>query len=119
MKVIQERTGLDEGINKLGPLVTLELAAIDLELRRDNYDAALARLDVITAQSERKEMWLVRRGEILSAAGRSEEAREAFNAALTAIDSLPPARRQSKAITALQLRARSEAAKVHKKHKDL
>jgi len=107
-RYIQEAlSGLDEGIKRLGPLVTLELAAIDLELRRNNHDAALTRLDVITAQSERKEMWLVRRGEILSAAGRNEEAREAFNAALTAIESLPPERRQTKAITALQLRARS------------
>ena len=111
--------GLDEGIKRLGPLVTLQLAAIDLELRNKNYDAALTRLDLITAQSERKETWLVRRGEILKAAGRNEEAREAFNAALAAIDSLPPHRRQSKAVLALQLRARSEAAKSLTKHKEL
>ena len=107
-RYIQEALrGLDEGIKQLGPLVTLELAAIDLELRGNNYDAALARLDVITAQSERKETWLVRRGEILKAAGRNEEARKAFSAAIVAIESLPPERRQSRAITALQLRARS------------
>jgi predicted Zn-dependent protease len=99
--------GLNEGIKQLGPLVTLELAAIDLELRRNNYDAALTRLDAITAQSERKETWLVRRGEILKAVGRHEEARKAFSAAIVMIESLPPERRQSRAITALQLRARS------------
>ncbi len=99
--------GLDDGIKQLGPLVTLELAAIDLELRENNYDAALTRLDVITAQSERKETWLVRRGEILKAAGRHDEARKAFSAAIVAIESLPPERRQSRAMTALQLRARS------------
>jgi predicted Zn-dependent protease len=99
--------GLDEGIKRLGPLVTLQLSAIELELRRHNYDAALARLDVVTSQSERKETWLVRRGEILKLAGRQEEAHAAFNAALAAIESLPPAHRQSRAITTLQLRARS------------
>jgi predicted Zn-dependent protease len=99
--------GLDEGIKRLGPLVTLELAAMDLELRRNNYEAALTRLDMITANSERKEAWLVRRGEILKAAGRNEEARDAFNAALVAIESLPPERRQNRTIIALQLRARS------------
>jgi tetratricopeptide (TPR) repeat protein len=99
--------GLDEGINKLGPLVTLQLAAIDLELRRKNYDGALVRLDQIIAQSQRKESWLVRRGEILKLAGRDEEARAAFNAALTAIESLPPAHRQSRSVTALELRVRS------------
>jgi len=100
-------SGLDEGINKLGPLVTLQLVAIDLELRRKNYDGALVRLDQITAQSQRKEAWLVRRGEILKLAGRDAEARAAFNAALTAIESLPPAHRQSRSVSALELRARS------------
>lgn len=99
--------GLDEGIKQLGPIVTLQLPAIELELRRQNYDGALNRLDLIAAQSERKEAWLVRRGEILTLAGRDEEARAAFNAALVAIEALPPARRQSKAVTALQVRARS------------
>lgn len=100
--------GLDEGINKLGPIVTLQLAAIDLELRQKNYDAALTRLDQIAAQSERKETWLVRRGEILRLAGRDEEARTAFNAALVAIESLPPAHRRSRFVTELELRARSQ-----------
>jgi predicted Zn-dependent protease len=99
--------GLDEGIKRLGPLVTLHLAAIDLELRRHNYNAALARLDIVMSQSERKETWLVRRGEILALAGRADEARVAFQNALTAIDSLPPSRRQTRSITALQLRIRS------------
>jgi predicted Zn-dependent protease len=99
--------GVDEGINKLGPLVTLQLAAIDLELRRKNYDGALVRLEQIAVQSQRKESWLVRRGDILKLAGRDEEARAAFNAALIAIESLPPAHRQSRAVSALELRARS------------
>jgi predicted Zn-dependent protease len=100
-------SGLDEGIKRLGPIVTLQLPAIELELRRQNYEGALSRLDLVAAQSERKETWLVRRGEILRLAGRDEEARAAFNAALVAIESLPPWRRQSKAVTALQVRARS------------
>lgn len=99
--------GLDEGIQRIGPLVTLQLTAIDLELVRSNYDAALARLDLINKQSARKETWLVRRGEILQTAGRNDEARAAYTAALEAIHSLPPARRQTRAVTALELRARS------------
>lgn len=106
-QVSEALSSLDEGIKRLGPLVTLQLSAIDLELRRRNYDGALNRLDLIAAQSERKEAWLVRRGEILRLACRDEEARAAFNAALVAIESLPPERRQSKTVTALQLRARS------------
>ena len=99
--------GLDEGSKRLGPIVTLQLAAIDLEVRRHTYDGALHRLDSIAAQSERKETWLVRRGEILTLAGRNEEARAAFNAALVAIESLPAGPRQSRATAALELRARA------------
>lgn len=106
-QITEALRGLDEGIAKLGPVVTLQLAAIDLELRSKNYDAALTRLDQIAAQSERKEAWLVRRGEILKLAGRDDEARAAFNAALVAIESLPAGHRQSRSVTALELRARS------------
>src|SRR5213592_1501837 len=69
--------GLDEGIQKLGPLVTLQLFAIDVELKQKNIDGALARLDKIAEKSPRKETWLARRGEILQQAGRPEEARQA------------------------------------------
>ena len=106
-RIDEALNGLDEGITRLGPLVTLQLTAIDLEIRRHNHDAALTRLDQVASQSERKEAWLVRRGEILKLAGRQEEARAAFNAALVAIESLPPERRQNRTVTALQLRARA------------
>ena len=56
---------LDEGIATLGPIVTLELAAIDLELAAGRTAAALRRLDRIAAQSERPEPWAARRAEIL------------------------------------------------------
>lgn len=99
--------GLDEGIARFGPLATLELAAIDLELRQKDFEAALTRLDLVMAQSDRKEAWLIQRGEILKAAGRNDEARKAFSAALLAIESLPPERRQHRATIQLQVRARA------------
>jgi predicted Zn-dependent protease len=96
--------GLNAGIKKLGPLVTLQLFAIDIEIKRARYDAALIRLDQIAAKSPRKETWLARRGEILQQAGRLSEARSAFQSALTAIASVPPARRQAPAIVELEKR---------------
>ncbi len=81
--------GLDEGVTKLGPVPTLQLAAIALELRRQGFDAALQRLDTILASSERKERWLLRRGEILELAGRPAEAVTAYNAAREAFEALP------------------------------
>ena len=55
---------LDDGTAKLGPLVTLELAAIDLELAAGRAAEALRRLDRIAAQSDRQEPWASRRAEI-------------------------------------------------------
>ncbi|HXG67966.1 MAG TPA: tetratricopeptide repeat protein [Blastocatellia bacterium] len=99
--------GLDEGIQTLGPLVTLELLAIELEVDGGRYDAALARVEQIAAQSPRKERWLARRAEILRQAGRTAEARQAFTAALAAIESLPAHRRKNKATAELEKRARA------------
>ncbi len=100
-------SGLDEGIARLGPLVTLELPAIDLELARESHDGALARLDRLIARSPRKEPWLLRRGEILERAGRREEARVAYTAALEACRALPDARRGTRATQELIERARA------------
>jgi tetratricopeptide (TPR) repeat protein len=100
--------GLDEGIRKLGPIVTLQLPAIELELRRKNFDAALERIDTLAAQSERKESWLLQRGQILRLAGRKEKAQEAFRDALTAWQSLPENIRETKAGQQLGQQIRSE-----------
>ena len=102
--------GLDEGLTKLGPLVTLQLYAVELELRRKSYDKALARLETIAAQSPRKETWLFRRGEILLLGGRKMEAREAFANALAALESLPLHRRRTRSVANLEERLRTALA---------
>lgn len=81
--------GLDDGIQKLGAAVVLQARALDIDLTRTNYDGALVRLGNIIKTSPRKESWLARRGEVLMAAKRSEEAREAFIEARAAIKALP------------------------------
>jgi predicted Zn-dependent protease len=96
--------GIDEGLTKLGPLVTLQLYAVELELRLKNYDKALNRLETIAAQSPRKETWLFKRGEILLLAGRKVEAHEAFVRALAALKSLPMHSRRTRAVIDLEAR---------------
>jgi len=103
----QALSGLDEGLQRLGQVVTLQLFAIDLEIKVKAYDAALTRLEQIAVQSPRKEKWLMRRGEILQMAGRPEQAREAFSLALKEIESLPAPRRATKAIVELERRLRA------------
>jgi tetratricopeptide (TPR) repeat protein len=100
--------GLDEGIAKMGSLVTLQLFAIDVEMRQKNYDGALARLEKIAEKSPRKETWLVRRGEILQQAGRPDEARQAYQSALSSLQTLPPTRRFVPAMQELEKRIKRE-----------
>jgi len=100
-------SGLDEGMQRLGTIVTLELYAIDLEIQQQHYEAALARLEKVAAQSPRKEKWLARRGEILRMAGRYDQAQQAFRLALKEIESLPQARRHTKATMELEKRLRA------------
>ena len=78
--------GLDEGVQKLGPLVTLNLYAM--------------------AKAPRKETWLERRGNILRQAGKPAEARQAYEAALEAMKTLPPVRRNVPAMLELEKRLR-------------
>jgi tetratricopeptide (TPR) repeat protein len=80
---------LDEGLARLGPAVTLHLAALVLEESLGRIDAAVARIDRIAADSERKESWFKRRGDLLLRAGRPAEARASYVSALVAIQSLP------------------------------
>ena len=100
--------GLDEGLQRLGPLVTLQLFAIDAELKLQNYDGALARVDKVAERSPRKETWLARRGEILVQAGRASEARRAYESALAALQTLPPTRRNVPAMQELAKRIQKE-----------
>lgn len=102
--------GLDEGIRRLGPLIALERPAIDLELAEGRYDAALARVERIAAQADRPEVWLARRGEILRQAGRADEARRAFAAALAAIERSGGRRKRSPATAGLETRLRAALA---------
>ena len=80
---------LDEGIARIGSVVTLHLRALALEESLGRIDAAAARLEQLAAESERRESWLKRRGDLFARAGRAVEARAAYSAALAAIDSLP------------------------------
>jgi len=96
--------GLDEGISRLGNLQALQLAALEIEIGLKLYDAALVRIDQAMAPLQRKEQWLTRRGEILKTAGRSEDAKAAYTAALAAIQALPSNPRNAKPTRELESR---------------
>ena len=94
--------GIDEGIKRLGPLVSLDSRAIDLEVKLGRFDSALGRVDRQAAATVRKDMWLARRAEVLDRAGRRQEARASRQQALSAIASLPIQLQTRKATTDLK-----------------
>lgn len=93
---------LDAGMTRLGPLVTLAAQALDLEIAQGRTDAALRRVDAIIAGVPRKEGWLSRRGALLESAGRTAEARAAYEKALAAIATVPEFRRTTESTRTLQ-----------------
>lgn len=95
---------LDAGIARLGKLPTLSLAAIDLQVKRGEFDDALRRLDKLRESQPRQEAWLERRGDILMAARRPGEAMQAWRDSMAALEALPPRLRGTGAM--LELRKR-------------
>ncbi len=95
-------TTLEQAMKRLGKVVTLEGAALEIELQQQRYDATLARVDGLTQRMPRKDTWLARRGDILVKAGRVPEAREAYQKALDAIGKLSPVQRSQPATRELE-----------------
>jgi tetratricopeptide (TPR) repeat protein len=108
-------SGLDEGLTRLGDLVTLQLAGIEYERIQAKFDAALVRVDKLIAGSPVKETWLVLRAEVLESAGRLAEAREVFKQALARIAAYPPARHGRGMTLQLEQRARSGLARTERR----
>lgn len=104
--------GLEHGLMRLGPLVTLTLAALEIEAQRSDFDAALKRIDRALLAAKRQEQWLCRRAEVLEKAGRRTEARASCQLALDAIEALPPRLRHLPATANLENQVKSLRAKL-------
>ena len=100
---------LEEGMRKLGNLPVLGLYAIELEVGRKRYDAALALVDRMTPAKGRKEEWLERRGDILRKAGKPKEAHAEYVRALELFTAAPARVRATKAGSDLGERLRKNA----------
>lgn len=85
---------LEQAKQKFGAVITLETAALEIELQQRNYNAALARVDALIQRMPRKDMWYMRRGDVLVQAGRFAEAQKAYESALESITKTPMTQRQ-------------------------
>ena len=94
--------GLDEGMAVMGPLITLQRLAIEIEQARGNHAGAIARIDRVLDKAPRKETWLVNKGRILASAGQQAEALDTFRLARAALESLPARIRSSPVMVALR-----------------
>jgi len=106
---------LDDGIRTLGPIVTLELAAIEIETSTGRFDGALARIDKLLSASPRRERWLLRRGLVLEHARRFRAARGACVGAQDAIAALPARLRDTPAVRELRDQIRAALERLHTK----
>jgi predicted negative regulator of RcsB-dependent stress response len=109
-RVTEALRSLDLGIKKFGPVSTLQVYALDLELDQKNTNGALGRLETIINTAPRKEVWLARRGDIQLAAGMPLQARHSYEAVLAAIKTLPRLLQQTPHTLALQLRVNAALA---------
>jgi len=106
---------LEAGLARLGPLPTLGLAAVDLEMRLGRPDAALARLDRLRTGATRQETWLERRGDVQQAAGRADLAAREYDAALAAIEALPARLRSTRAVQDLEKRVQGKLESIRRR----
>jgi tetratricopeptide (TPR) repeat protein len=103
-------TGLREALANRGNVAALALELCDIEIRREKFDEALAIIDRLRSSARRQENWLMRRGEILTKAGRADEATRTFREALAALEALAPHLRGAPATRELEETLRTRIA---------
>ncbi|HYG76300.1 MAG TPA: tetratricopeptide repeat protein [Planctomycetota bacterium] len=110
-KLVQALNVLETAMNRCGQLLVLQERALSIEVRLKRYEPALRRIDAILESAERKEYWLLQRGEILQQAGRTAEAGEDFARAEEAFAALPAQQRNSVSGAALLEKLRQKAGR--------
>ena len=93
---------LNMGIGKLGCLPAFVLRAIELEIALKNFEAALARVDVMRQNAPRPEPWMARQASVLAQAGRLDESITAWKTLIDHLAKLPAAERGCHAMTVLK-----------------
>jgi predicted RNA polymerase sigma factor len=105
-------TVLDPGMEKIGPVVSLQLRAVDYGEARGDVAAALKRLDSIINRANRRETWLEQKGDLLRRAGRTNEAVAAYQSALDALAKLSAPLQASSAMLELRTRVTGQIVQL-------
>lgn len=80
---------LEQGMERLGALLTLQTMAIDLERKLLLFDEALQRIAHLEHRSPRKSRWLALQGDVLVEAKRYQDALNAYQKALNSMKGEP------------------------------
>ncbi len=95
---------LEQGMDHLGNLITLQQKALDYEIQAQQYDQAVSRIETVLNGLQRKEVWLVKKAEVLLLAGDNVGAKEALEQAKFAIEYLKPRAKNTEAMKRLMSR---------------
>lgn len=93
---------LDFGMTRLGPLQTLNEMALELEMEKSKYAAALRRIEQMLGNKRSQAFLLYQKGCALQALSRKSEARQAFTETLQAIAELPVSRQNLEPLVKLK-----------------
>ena len=94
--------GLTEGIERLGPLVSLVQMAVELSIEMDNPRSAQALVERLPSAVQSLPKWQARLGDIHRQAGQQEAAEAAYRQAMQKIDELPASRQATRAMRSLK-----------------
>jgi tetratricopeptide (TPR) repeat protein len=102
--------GLDAASAEVGPLVVVQERVIALLEHAGRFEEAARRVDAVLAQVARREGWLAWQARLRQRSGQPAAAAAARQAALAAIEALPPARRDAPVTKALWAGLRRDLA---------
>ncbi len=94
------------GLNKLGPIPSLQLKILEIELAAARHDSAFKNLDDFQKSASRPETWMMKRALIFSQLGRNDESRTAWQSLQQHISNLPEHERQSHAMNTISIQAK-------------
>lgn len=104
---------LQNGLERLGNIPSLELKALDIEVRTRRFDAALRRVDAMQKTAPRPEPWMAKRASLLAQAGRFAESAAEWTALRDRIAALPALQRGSNAMSQFTVQAETALAALH------
>ena len=85
---------VDDGVQKLGPAISLLQEGINLEVQREAYDAALQRINQLPGRLRDTPLWLIRKGDIFRLDGQEKAALESYELAQERYEALPSVRKK-------------------------